>query len=139
MKHPMLEVVHAKPPIFDKIVAAFPGADAPGVIFAYGGKIYSPGGIKVTRELDAHERVHIARQGEDCDGWWDRYIRDAEFRFEEEFAAHLVEYRTYVKRHIDPIKRGRALREIAGKLASPLYNIFGITRDQIVCRMRVEA
>jgi hypothetical protein len=139
VKHARLEIVRERPPIFDRIVAVFPGAAEPGVIFAYGGKIYAPGNVKVTRELDAHERVHIARQGEDCDAWWDRYLRDPEFRFEEEFEAHLVEYRTFVKRHIDPVKRARALREIAGKLASPLYNLPGIRLDQIVYRLQGSA
>lgn len=134
--HPRLEVVKARPPNFEKIAAVFPGAAEPGVMFAYAGKVYAPGGVKVTRELDAHERVHIERQGADPDGWWDRYLRDEGFRFEEEYLAHRAEYRTFCKRHIDPVKRVKALQQIAGRLVSGLYGNLGITRDQVICRLR---
>lgn len=128
-KEAPLEVVDARPPNYEKIVAVFPGAAGRGVIFAYGGKIYAPGGTKVTVELDAHERVHVARQVADPDAWWDRYLRDLDFRLGEERLAHRAEYRRYCARHIDAVKRHRALVEIAGKLASPLYGPM-VTRHQ---------
>lgn len=121
MRAAPLEVVDGRPPNFEKIVAACPGAAGPGVMFAYAGKVYAPGRKTLTRELDAHERVHIERQGTDPDAWWERYLRDMDFRLKEEILAHQAEERMYRARHIDPVKRYRALREIAGKLASPLY------------------
>ena len=126
MKHPMLQVVDARPPNYDKILAACPDAARPGVIFAYAPHVYMPGawarGVKVlTRELDAHERVHIERQGSDPAGWWDKYLADVSFRFIEELVAHQAEYETYKKRHLDPVKRHEALLKIAGRLSSSLY------------------
>ena len=136
MRAAPLEVVNARPPNFDKIVAVFPEAEKPGVMFAYAGKVYAPGGTKVTRELDAHERVHIARQGVDPDGWWDRYLTDVKFRYDEELVAHVEEYRTYCRRHIDQVKRRKALREIAARLASSLYgNVVSPTVAQIEIEM----
>lgn len=121
MRAAPLQVLNARPPIFDKIVAVLPGAAGAGVMFAYAGVVYAPGGTKVSRELDEHERVHIERQGADAAGWWDRYLTDLDFRFEEELLAHRAEYQSYIKRHADAVKRHRRLKEIAAKLASPLY------------------
>lgn len=134
MKAPRLEVVDARPAIFDKIVAVFPGAAEPGVVFAYGGKIFAPGARKVSREIDAHERVHIARQGDDCDAWWDRYLRGADFRFEEELVAHAAEYKAFCRHCIDPVKRHARRLAVARKLASPLYGSL-ITVEQAAIRL----
>jgi len=48
-------------------------------------------------------------------------MTDPKFRLEEEILAHRAEYRKYVDRHANRLKRERALDMIAGKLASPLY------------------
>jgi hypothetical protein len=116
-----LPLVDARPPNFDKILSAMPEARKAGVIFAYDGKVYAPGCRKITRELDAHERVHVERQGADPAGWWDRYIAEPEFRFEEELVAHQAEYAMFCRRFLDPMKRYVQLGVIAKKLASPLY------------------
>lgn len=114
-------VLRERPPNFDKILAAFPGASAPGVIFAYGGFIYAPGDVGVSLELRAHERVHLLRQGYEQDAWWDRYIAEPQFRLEEEILAHRAEYREFARRHGNPTRCAIALQDIAAKLASPLY------------------
>ena len=131
LKRPMLEVVDARPPNFDKIVAVLPDAAKPGTMFAYDGKVYFPGGKgPLTRELDAHERVHIERQGHDgLEAWWEKYLADVNFRFNEELLAHRAEYRTYCKRHIDQVKRAKFLRVISKRLASPLYGA-GLTDER---------
>lgn len=121
----MLEVVDARPPNFDAIVRVLPGAAEPGVMFAYDSKVYFPGGKgPLTRELDAHERVHIERQNRlegGADKWWELYLTNVAFRYNEELLAHRAEYRTYCKRHINPVKRAQFLRAVAKRLASPLY------------------
>jgi hypothetical protein len=71
-----LEVVDGRPPNFAAIVAVFPRGGKAGVIFAYGGRIYAPGRRVVTPALQAHEQVHIERQGSEPDRWWDRYLVD---------------------------------------------------------------
>jgi hypothetical protein len=114
-------VLRERPPNFDKIFAAFPGAGSPGVIFAYGGFIFAPGDVAVPPEIVAHERVHLERQGYEQDAWWDRYIADPQFRLDEEIVAHRAEYREFARRHGNPTRRTIALQEIAAKLAAPLY------------------
>lgn len=114
-------VLRERPPNFEKIVAAFPGAAKPGVIFAYGGFIFAPGDVAVPPELQAHERVHLLRQGYEPDAWWDRYIAEPAFRLDEELAAHRAEWKEFARRTWNPTRRAIALQEIAAKLASPLY------------------
>jgi hypothetical protein len=115
------EVVDGRPPNYEAIVAVFPGAANPGVIFAYGDRIYAPGGRKLTPALQAHEGVHCARQGGRPDHWWGLYLTDPRFRLEEEVLAHGAEYRAYCARHANRLKRTQALEWIAHKLAAPLY------------------
>lgn len=132
MKRDMLEVVDARPPNFDEIVKALPHAADPGVMFAYGDKVYFPGGKgPLTRELDAHERVHLDRQDKiGVTEWWRDYLTSPEFRYVEELLAHRAEYQTYCKRHINPVKRSQFLRQVARRLASPLYAA-GVPLDRV--------
>lgn len=137
MKRDMLEVVDARPPNFDAIVKVLPKASEPGVMFAYGDKVYFPGGKgPLTRELNDHEAVHLERQSHDgVEAWWERYLTDTSFRFNEELLAHRAEYRTYCNRHLNPVKRAQFLRTIAKRLASDLYAT-GLTVDTAMCEIR---
>ena len=122
-----LEVVHGRPPNYEAIVAVFPGAALPGVIFAYGDHIYAPGKggraapFMLSPALQAHEQVHCERQGGHPEPWWERYLIDPVFRLEEELLAHRAEYRAYCARHVNSRKQAQALAGIAVKLAAPLY------------------
>lgn len=116
-----LEVVDGRPPNYEAIVAVFPGAADPGVIFAYGGQIYAPGGRRPSPALQAHESVHCERQGTRPEHWWELYLTDPVFRLEEELLAHRAEYRAYCARHANRAKQAQALEGIARKLAAPLY------------------
>lgn len=140
MKREMLPTVDGLPPIFDKIVAVLPDAANPGVLFAYDGKVYGRGAPKqLTRELDAHERVHIERQYSlGVAAWWEKYLADPAFRYYEELLAHAEEYKTYCARHINPVKRVQFLRTIAKRLASGLYAA-GVTVEQAAKEIEFEA
>ena len=126
MKHVQLAVLDARPPNYERILAMSPSAATPGVIFAYAPHVYMPGAaaLKTTvlsRELSAHEAVHLARQGAEPGYWWEKYIADPAFRFVEELVAHQAEYAEYKKRFLDPGKRHRALLHVASRLAGGLY------------------
>ena len=138
MKRDMLEVVDARPPNYDAVLAVLPRAAEPGVMFAYNGKVYFPGGRgPLTRELDAHERVHIERQREfGVKEWWLGYLEDPTFRYAEELLAHRAEYNTYCRRHANPVKRAQALRTIAKRLVSPLYGAGDVTLEEAMTDIR---
>jgi hypothetical protein len=118
-------VLHREPPapIIDRIAAAFPDR-GPGTIYAFAGAIYAPGGGPVSVELQAHEGVHLQRQGVTEAGaiaWWERYIAEPKFRALEELLAHRAEYFTFCRRHGQRKRRADYLAQVAARLAGPLY------------------
>lgn len=115
-----MKIVQGLPPLFDVIDAAFHVAGK-SVIFAWADTIYNPQGITITPALYAHECVHGERQGADVVGWWQRYIEDPQFRLVEELLAHKVEYETLCASSDSRNERRFYLRQVAGKLSSPLY------------------
>lgn len=114
-----MEIIVDRPPIYDRAAKVFPlqGRE----IFAYGDKIYNPGGFDVPAWLVAHEEVHSLQQAGDPEGWWEQYLVDGEFRFHMELAAHQREYRSYCEHNRDRNKRLHYRRLVAKKLSAPLY------------------
>lgn len=135
-------VVIDNPPNIEKILAVFPTAKQPGVLFSWGDKIYNPSGYPIPIPLLDHEAVHGYRQGggdgsgavlggDDFTGtgctttpelWWKAYLESPEFRLEEELVAHQAEYQSYCKFIKDREQRNRFLHRTALRLSGPLYN-----------------
>jgi hypothetical protein len=116
-------IIVARPPNWDQIVAAFPqAATRKGVLFAHGEDIYNPSDVYVTQALHVHEAKHCARQFQRADAWWDRYIADPEFRYEEELLGHAEELKVHMSTLRDRNARYRALSSVAFRLVSDLYN-----------------
>jgi len=114
-------IIHDRPPNFELIKAAFPGAEKPGVIFAYAGNIYHPTGGVIPPALIAHEEVHLKRQiMHGADIWWDHYLRDSAFRYHEELLAHVAEFK--MQRGGDRNQGARLMMATALRLIAPLYN-----------------
>lgn len=112
-----------RPPNFERIHAAFPGADARGVLFAYGEDIYNPSGIFIPEFLKAHEYRHCARQWQsDPEAWWEKYVTDQEFRYHEELIAHVEEYLVQATWTKDRNQLARLEMRTAARLVAPLYN-----------------
>lgn len=117
-----IQVIFDVPPNMAKIVEKFPGACAPHIIFAYGDKIYVPGGFKLPFYLVAHETAHCERQQQvGVDHWWEQYLGDATFRYMEELIAHRAEYSALCEVATARNHRRKNLEEVAKKLAAPLY------------------
>lgn len=124
----MIPQIKGHPPNIDAIVEVFPLAAKPGVIFAYGDRIYVPSGNILPPELVAHETVHCRRQQQrGVEIWWHAYLLDPIFRYKEELLAHAAELQCLIAQ--DPSGKRRHLLHIAKKLAAPLYRM-GATRDQ---------
>lgn len=120
-----MKIVHGWPPNLGQILAVFPGLPR-GVIFTYGDEVYIPEGGFLTRELVAHEGVHVAQQARYEGGpaaWWTMYLADTRFRLEQELEAHRAEYREFLKEDPPPSRprRRRLLKLVARRLAGPLY------------------
>lgn len=130
-----MEIVIDRPPIYDRAAKVFPlqGRE----IFAWGDKIYNPGGFDVPAWLVAHEEVHSLQQVEagSPQAWWDQYLVDVEYRFQQELAAHQREYRSYCEHNADRNKRARYRSVVAKKLSAPLYGNM-ITRFDAMRRVK---
>ena len=120
----VMEIIIDKPPIYEEAAKVFPlqGRE----IFAWGDKIYNPGGFDIPAWLVAHEKVHANQHMDDTghfnpEAWWARYLVDVEFRFQEELEAHRAEYRSYCQFNLDRNKQAAYKRTVAKKLAAPLY------------------
>ena len=122
-----MEIIIDRPPIYDRAAKIFPlqGRE----IFAYGDRIYNPGGFDIPAWLVAHEEVHQLQQAGDPEAWWEQYLVDAEFQFNMELAAHQREYRSYCEHNKDRNKRLQYKRLVAKKLAAPLYGNMITTFD----------
>lgn len=124
----MMITSNERPPNYSDIIAVFPRAAGPGVIFCWGNTMHCPRPVlpMIPPELVRHEEVHALRQGHDPAGWWRRYLDDEAFRLNEEFPAHAAEFRALCTMHRHKWNDARAMRRvfgarIAAKLASPLY------------------
>ncbi len=125
-----MEILHTRPPNFDKIFKVFPMASMPGVIFTYAPNIYVPSGHPLSQALLEHERVHLRQQSAmGVEQWWDKYLIDPEFRYQQELEAHRVEYRAVLQVADNRLERRQALVLIAKRLASGLYGRV-VTTDQ---------
>lgn len=114
--------INARPPLYDEIVAVFPGASGRDVIFAWGDDIYAPSGQRLPPEIIAHEGAHGRRQiDQGVEAWWRRYLIDAEFRLDEEVIGHAAELVTLCRRTADRNRHTKHRFEIARKLSGPLY------------------
>jgi hypothetical protein len=114
------------PPNYLDIVKVFPSARRPGVVFAYGDKIYVPSGNDISHHLKVHEAVHGIRQKElGVAFWWEKYLTDKRFRYHEELMAHRAEYLSIIREGANRNQRRLALKAIASRLASPLYGCGG--------------
>lgn len=122
-----MRIVIGFPPNIESILEVFPITGSE--IFAYGDTIYNPSGASLTPALIAHEGVHSRQQGDDVEGWWDRYLVDEKFRFQQELEAHQQEYKTFSHFHRDRNTRFHYLAAIAKRLAGKLYGSLVSAKD----------
>lgn len=118
------------PPNYDQISKTFKLSGRE--IFAYDGVIYSPHTIMIPPELVAHEKVHFKQQSLiGVEIWWDLYLKDAQFRLDQELEAHQVEYKTFKQITKDRNEIAKYLHSIAARLSSEMYGKI-ITQAQAI-------
>lgn len=117
-----MEFVKGYPPNIDQIRATF-GSVAPNVFFTYGDRIYSMlGEHQLTPALRVHERVHSDQQlAMGVEPWWERYLAEPQFRFQQELKAHEAEFTAFCAVERDKTRRAEMLGFIAKRLAGPMY------------------
>ena len=116
------QIVREFPPVYSKLIGKFPIEGNKGVIFSWGGIIYNPYSIYIPPHLIVHEAVHGLRQiDQGIENWWDNYISDDQFRFDEELQAHVAEYLALVGDNANRPIRRRAMKQVTKRLCGPLY------------------
>ena len=115
-----MNIVKEYPPNITKIRNAFP--IEVNTVFTYGDNLYAPlVEFEIPSDLLAHEKTHTIQQGPDPEAWWDKYIADPKFRFDQELEAYRNQYRFYCKFVKGRNERFKFLVTIAHDLSSPLY------------------
>ena len=116
-----MKIVNEKPPMLERIFGAGMKPDTGRVVFTYGDTIYNPSGKDVPSYLIAHESVHAIQQGDDPEGWWERYLHDAYFRLEQEAEAYAAQFAFICDSVKDRNRRNLVLIDIASSLSGPTY------------------
>lgn len=126
-------IIKAYPPNFTELTRHFPIKGVPGILYAYGDRIYNPSGVKVVPWILEHEKVHCTRQLLDeqhinVEEWWSDYIYNAPFRLEEEVLAHRKEW-SMTQDLISVRDRLHYLDMMVDRLSGPIYGNM-VTRDE---------
>lgn len=80
------------PPNYRRISDVLP-ISGKEIIFAYYPYIYNPSFANLSPDLLLHENVHLAVQKEiGVTNWWNKYLTDEEFRFDQELIAFAAQY-----------------------------------------------
>lgn len=115
-------LIKDNPKFFPLLKLFFPNANPETTVVTFGNKVYCKGDMPP--DLWEHEITHCKQQGYNSISamrWWQKYIVDKKFRFEQELEAYRNQYR-YAKKHYSRNEAFKLLRRIAGDLSGPLYN-----------------
>lgn len=130
----VMPIIEDYPPNYDKIKAVFPDLEASLPLFCYNGSIYNPFKVKVYPDLHVHERVHVLQQGDNTEGWYDKYLSDLQFRLDQEIEAYGVQYK-FLSGTLPSKILKQALHGISTSLAGPLYGNL-LTYNQAESKVR---
>ena len=111
------------------------GVSEDDVIIAYGNIIYAPNKT-MSRDLLVHELTHCNRQGmneRSAERWWEKYMKDKDFRLKEEAIAYGEQYKYCCKVYKDKNRQTKILHALAVDLASERYGNIVSVSDAIMC------
>lgn len=91
-----------------------------GIIFTYGDTVYSKYPLDEFKVV--HEGVHVVQQTSmGKEEWWDRYLKDVEFRLSQELEAYTAEVK-YIKENVkDRNEKSRLIHRICKDISSAIY------------------
>lgn len=118
-----MKIINERPPIWDAVCATF-NIQPKNVLFTYGDIIYNPDAVEIPDHIIVHEEVHEVQQttnGMTPALWWGKFLRDVEFRIDQESEAYAKQYAFFCKHKKDRNERSKFLMALAGMLSGPLY------------------
>lgn len=119
-----IKISFEKPPVYDDICKTF-SIIPRNVYYTYGDTIYNPDKLDIPPEIIAHEEVHMRQQNynnEDASLWWGKYLREPEFRLNQEARGYGRQYEVICDIIKDRNQRNKYLFQLATSLSGPLYN-----------------
>ncbi len=116
-----MEIVKGEyPPNYKAIAKAFKIKDKKGVVFTYGDELFVPSGGTPDKYLLRHEETHQRQQNAmGVEVWWELYLKDPEFRYNQELEAYRNQYKSMGDLPIEA--RMSYLEHISTDLAGPIY------------------
>lgn len=131
-----MKIIIANPPVYDLICKAL-GTPPKNAVFTYGDKLCNPSNGFISPDLMKHEETHSRQQlyiGPDL--WWKKYLKDPQFRLENEIEAYQIQFAYFCAKNKDRNAQTRLLHTIAGDLASPMYGGI-ITKEDAIKQIRL--
>jgi hypothetical protein len=115
-----MRLVLEKPAIYETLQKQFGIVWESGVVITYGDTCYCVHNI--SQDVMAHEEVHMHRQlAMGVEKWWDRYLKDPEFRVQEELEAYRKQYIFIKKNSRDRRVIFNESMRLARDLSSSMY------------------
>lgn len=119
----MKVLLNKRPPNYDEISKHLDIKSEPHMVFTYGDDIYIPFKTAKTppEHLIAHEYVHSLQQKKvGPDFWWNKYLKNPDFRKEQELEAYRFQYQNLKENHNHKSRR-YILKNLAEDFSSPAY------------------
>ena len=122
-----MEIKNEYPPNIEEIDKALASKSKRGVLYAWSPDIYNPDGVDIPVWLIEHEKIHFKQQKGDPETWWELYLAEPQFRFEQELEAHKKEYQVFCDSqgpdglHHSRSQRRMYLKSVCKRLSGPLY------------------
>lgn len=114
-----MKILQSYPPNIDQIKEHF--NPSPTAVFTYAPNIYSPSTIDLPIHLQVHEQMHLSQQGDNPQDWWDNYIKDPQFRLDQEVEAYRAQYKKLSNNMKNLTKLERELAFLIIDLSGPMY------------------
>ena len=114
-----MNIKRKEPPNFQEIKLNLPITE--NSVFCYGDTIYTLSKEPIPEDIIEHEQIHSKQQGNDPADWWQTYLKDSNFRLEQELEAYVYQYK-YAKEKHGSAAAKMCLEELAQNLAK-CYNI----------------
>ena len=123
-------ISHEKPPNYEDIKKALGDVWEQDVAITYGDTIHTAR-TDLLPDVIVHEQVHQKQQGNSPAVWWQMYLTDKTFRYEQERAAYIAQAKFIKKYILDRNARFKCLSEVAQDFSSPIYGNI-ITYDDAI-------
>lgn len=134
-----MKILNTFPPNYKEIKEVFPDVESYKPVFCFGDVVHNPFNIQVKRDLEIHEAVHSKQQGSEPALWWDRYLKDVEFRLSQEVEAYAFQLK-YIKSELPERIYRFFLDKISEMLSSSMYgNIISKSKAETKVRKYMQS